>query len=156
MAKSIFLYALSLAIISCQQPSYRAEISGVKGKEVNAARAIEEYYKGNGKLPFDAGRSTPWIMELPANFKIAYNMGDGRDTDWFQKHKHRFSYGAISATQGLIISPGPDGVMQINEQVLSLAAKEGHNSLALSNITYDPTNGIISNGDIFRSVDLWR
>ncbi|MFB3895749.1 MAG: hypothetical protein ACE14V_05545 [bacterium] len=140
-------------------PSYfaaqdRSKVSRAKGEQNQAATALEAYYKehktypapdydnqGNPVIPHTLTTPISYLTQLPFD-------------PFSGKQKQRYHYFAgpgqdTTKTYWIITSIGPDKKMDLDISQYNPADPYWQN-LNTATGTYDPTNGTVSSGDVWR------
>jgi hypothetical protein len=156
-----FLPALLLAptaLASFGEAQVRSKVSRAKTDMRSLSTALESYIVDNRMPPPSADGARRCIPVSVLTTPVAYIVGESITSDPFmddeQRHSsHPFLYGAVGDGY-LIVSAGPDKTYDIDPQRDYDPACRGN---AASSVcaplllkTYDPTNGTISTGDIWR------
>ncbi len=133
-------------------PHVRAKISRVKGDLRDAAHALEAYYADNNAFPQPGAEFTlPPALTTPV---VYYSMRLPGDRLLPGKPPLRYVL-SDNGKAALAISKGPDWEPQILPdkvpwEEIQAGWEEMQAALTLS--TYDPTNGTVSPGDIYRII----
>jgi len=132
----------------------RSYLSEVSAKQRELADAIDAYVDEYNKLPFGEEDKAPQLFHIPAGFKETFGHSDGKPFDPFQQGKQRFYFAKVKSRLWVLISPGPDRKMDVDLNLLGRWAQfdypECFNEMGKS--FYDPTNGIVSGGDMIRLI----
>jgi len=144
-------------ITSCSPPEewgLRSKISSVRAKQRELGLEIQSYKEKHNSLPFGKEDVYPQLFHIPSGFKETLHCSDGSPFDVFQDNKERFYFAIIKPQFYLLVSPGPDKRMDITPDLLRGYSKLDPKDLSkgIYEFIYDPTNGIVSAGDIFRVI----
>lgn len=151
---SIIFYILIIIpeIVSVQT---RTKVSQTKGGQNTIAVGLEAYYLDHHTYPspdYDA-QGNP-IVPHSLTTPVAYYISALPIDPFSEKKKERFHYftGPVqdtTRTYWIITSNGPDKKMDLD--ILKYNPTEPYwNNLQATGGTYDPTNGTISSGDVWR------
>ncbi|MBX3730500.1 MAG: type II secretion system protein GspG [Candidatus Sumerlaeia bacterium] len=119
------------------------------------AVALESFYLDHNAYPspephpvLRPDQFADGLAALPAGLTTPVAYVTARPTDPFQGRAMPYIYHA-SGRGWLLVSPGPDGRFGILP-ARDFDSSEPQPSPRLIGLTYDPTNGLISSGDIWR------
>lgn len=131
----------------------RAAVSRSRTDQRSMATALEAFFVDHNYYPPTNPLGTaPFQITTP----IAYATGNFPDPFSSTKGGSYRYYVSDDGHSWILISPGPDGTYDLTEKTYKDAARRAgpYNWKALQQLlapyTYDPTNGTVSTGDIFR------
>ena len=168
----------AIAIPNFLEAQTRAKVVRAKSEIRNMAVALETYYIDNNAYPpavntngvlqlsgasgqeYTAGKAT-WAMTTPVVHQASIPFdpfGPRKPLDWDRV----YDYGASYLSYWIMTSSGPDLNDDMNESLYADPAGSVHGDVNLflthlggtgigDGIEYDPTNGTISNGDVYRT-----
>lgn len=171
---AFFAISLSTILCSCHRdytPSPKgmviSSVSQVKADMRMIAKALEDYYTDNNAYPPCSSdpaqsehkqlpnellvpsfrRANPHYLGGTLTTPVAYLPAYPRDrfADAFQT----FGYYTDARTGWIIFSPGPDRKFDLGWEVYDSSISQPSPEL-ISRYTYDPSNGVFSDGDIWR------
>jgi type II secretory pathway pseudopilin PulG len=145
-------------VLSSRRVLVTSKISKVKEEHKVLMMAISHYQVDFNATPSNEmglkalNNSTKYITSIPHD---PFSPG--------QSFEYLYLSRASSKVKYIIVSAGPDGDVdlmqffkQVSQQVfISAESQEDSLDKALQNLTYDPTNGVNSNGDIVTIVPAY-
>lgn len=145
------VYVLSLPRIKFEfrrgDPRHLIDFRMTQSRLTSAAQSLSDAFKRDGRFP----------APLPWQQNEAYALADqtvlpevGSDLCWLDPVAHRetpFRY-ATEGAHWIIVGAGPNRKWDFDVRDWKPGMAMG--AAALSNLTYDPTNGVRSGGDVFR------
>ena len=157
------LVFLQSYFIRMPEMQYRVKTSRAKSDMRNLAVSINQYYIDNQQLP-EPERSLPDFKKTADREKI-----NGIKLTFVPQHikgefeaelrdvfsiKKELPYAYYHDKEGFVLfSPGADEKYQLTPEIFS-QLKQSHVTADVANVTYDPTNGSYSYGDVYRYVEL--
>ncbi len=175
---AIIAILAAIAVPNFLEAQTRSKVSRVKADVRSLATAIEAYAVDFNKYPFDLdSRGWPWYITDVISTPIAYMTTASLLEDPFRAKEplgaaRRFRYINYEANlaPGWVPSPFPgpffnrwvgtvpqaqvqDGIEEFGIWKITSAGPDftANPSFFTNELTYDPTNGTVSNGDIIRS-----
>lgn len=141
----------------------RSKVSRTKSDMRSMATAIETYYVDNNTYPEWTNAASKSIRKPSAGEEAVPSFASpGLTTpvaylttyleDLFAKDSQTFAYYSVNEKKvngWILFSPGPDGKVDLNYKIYDPKVEQPSPQL-LARYTYDPTNGIVSRGDIWR------
>ena len=137
----------AIALPKYNQTKLRAMVSRSNDELKNLATAVESYYVDYCEYPVSMDKMTTPINFLPAKINDPFS----RD----KKEPYLFFAGPATTSfksYYIVAGRGPDGKLGLNGDTSiyqNYSPEKGYAAAGI--IEYDPTNGIISAGDILRS-----
>lgn len=127
-------------------------LSSAQAEMADVWRSFDRMLESGEQLPFAVQTGSTGLVEVPDDPRIVIRSGDGRLADPFQRDRSHYRVAWLPREEWWVVSPGPDHALDLNPSVLERwsGLNDAQLQRAVTNRTYDSTNGAVSEGDLFR------
>ena len=158
----VFLTMLAIAVVAAARwwmaytslaNNLATKISAVRSGLRDVEEKISFFIEEGSPMPVEFLATPPILVEIPALTDKWVNTGNGTAYDWFSTDSagpKRYRFVLLSSGEWFLLSNGPDGDSDIGRELIEKWSNAKNVEDKMMTFAYDPTNGVLSDGDIWR------